>query len=299
MDLVEYARQWLPAGVIHGLGDAYSYLYGIANSFLIRLTVPLEVCFAYFVLEMLRPLSPNSLRFYLRSARYIAVSLAIATVFFSVIYRFIPETMAAMAVIDMTWLTQSSHWPVRVIGWFVAYFVASTATNFFYYWFHRAQHAFPVLWRFHKVHHSITELSAASSYHHFTEDVFQFVFVVVPASLLIKVDSGYVPSVVLAVLATHTFYVHSSTRISIGPLRYIFGDNRFHRVHHSTEERHVDRNFGTTTPLWDVLFGTAYFPKRGEWPKVGLADVREPRTIKEYLLMPFSSEPGSAPRPAT
>ena len=67
----------------------------------------------------------------------------------------------------------------------------------------------------------------------------------------------------------------------------MIGDNQFHRIHHSLEERHFNRNFGTITPLWDVLFGTACFPKAGEWPKVGLADVPEPKTLREYLLMPF------------
>jgi len=36
-----------------------------------------------------------------------------------------------------------------------------------------------------------------------------------------------------------------------------------------------------------VLFGTAYFPRADEWPAVGLDDVPEPRTIADYLLMPF------------
>ncbi len=297
MDLVEYARQTLPAGVVQGLGDIYSYLYGIVNSFLIRYSVPFEVCFAYFVLETVLPLSPNSLRSYVRSARFVAASVAITTVLFSVIYHFVrAEHLTSLAVVDMTWLTQSSHWPVKIFGWSAAYFVASTAGNFFYYWLHRAQHAFSLMWRFHRVHHSITELSAASSYHHFTEDIFQFVCVVVPTALLIKVDSGPVPSIVLAVLATHTFYIHSSTRLGIGPLRYVFGDNRFHRVHHSTEERHFDKNFGTTTPLWDVLFGTAYFPKKGEWPKVGLSDTPEPQSVRDYLLMPFKRDVRPAPR---
>jgi hypothetical protein len=41
------------------------------------------------------------------------------------------------------------------------------------------------------------------------------------------------------------------------------------------------------SPLWDDLFGTAYFPRADEWPAVGLSDVAEPKTIADYLLMPF------------
>ena len=126
MDLVEQARQALPADLVQGIGAVYSYLYGIVNSFLIRLSVPFEVCFAYFVLEALLPFTRNSWRSYVRSAKYIAVSVAITTVVFSAIYSVVPETLTSLAVIDMTWLTQSSSWPVRAFGWLAAYFVAST-----------------------------------------------------------------------------------------------------------------------------------------------------------------------------
>ena len=95
------------------------------------------------------------------------------------------------------------------------------------------------------------------------------------------------PWLVIVVPNTHSYFIHSSTRLSIGLLRYVFFDNRLHRIHHSTEDRHLDHNFATTTPFWDVLFGTAYFPRRDEWPAVGLTDVAEPRTIADYLLMPF------------
>jgi sterol desaturase/sphingolipid hydroxylase (fatty acid hydroxylase superfamily) len=163
------------------------------------------------------------------------------------------------------------------------------ASNGFYYWLHRAQHRIPWLWRFHRVHHSITEMSATSSYHHFTEDLFQFTAVTVPMAFLLGVEQGPVPWIVLTVASTHAYFVHSSANINIGPLRYVIGDNRFHRIHHSLEARHFNRNFGTITPLWDVLFGTAWFPKADEWPKVGLADVPEPTTMRDYLLMPFQA----------
>ena len=58
-------------------------------------------------------------------------------------------------------------------------------------------------------------------------------------------------------------------------------------MHHSREPEHADHNFATSTPLWDVLFGTAYFPRDDEWPAVGLSDVPEPHTVADYLLMPF------------
>ena len=74
---------------------------------------------------------------------------------------------------------------------------------------------------------------------------------------------------------------------SLGPLRAWFVDNRYHRIHHSLEERHFDRNFGAFTTLWDRLFGTHYAPEPGEWPDVGLAEVGEPGGVREWLDQPL------------
>jgi sterol desaturase/sphingolipid hydroxylase (fatty acid hydroxylase superfamily) len=138
-----------------------------------------------------------------------------------------------------------------------------------------------------------------SSYHHFTEDMLQYFCVGVPTALLIKVNGGAVPWIVLAVAGTHAYFIHSSMNVNIGPLRYLFGDNHFHRIHYSTEPRHLGRNFGTLTPIWDMLFGTAYFPKKGEWPAVGLADVPEPARVRDYLLMPLYDDKRVAAKVAT
>jgi sterol desaturase/sphingolipid hydroxylase (fatty acid hydroxylase superfamily) len=141
----------------------------------------------------------------------------------------------------------------------------------------------------HKVHHSIREMSAPNSYHHFTEDLLEYLFVLVPMAFLLGVEAGPVPWIVLAIARTQGYFIHSTAAINIGPLAYILCENRFHRLHHSREPQHFGKNFGTTTPLWDVLFRTACFPRSGEWPETGLADVPEPQTVAEYLTMPFKS----------
>ena len=51
-----------------------------------------------------------------------------------------------------------------------------------------------------------------------------------------------------------------------------------------------ESNFALSFPFWDVLFATAYFPKRSEYPRTGLADVPEPRSVGEYLFSPIMSQ---------
>ena len=157
--------------------------------------------------------------------------------------------------------------------------------DFVYYWAHRAQHRF--FWRFHAVHHSVREMSGITGYHHFSEQLFQFVLYAIPLSFLI--DGPYTIPIVGALLAQQGNYLHSPTWLNFGPLGRYFVDNRFHRIHHSIEERHYDRNFGLFTTLWDSVFGTAYFPAADEWPETGVIDYPEPQTVPQFLLAPFSA----------
>lgn len=171
-------------------------------------------------------------------------------------------------------------------GWvalIVAPIAAAVISDLFFYWFHRVQHGF--LWRFHAVHHSIRDLHGGSGYHHVTEPLFRYVLMTVPVSL-ITTDIRPI-FLMTALLGLQQFYVHSSTSAGMGWGRLLFVDNRFHRIHHSLDDRHFDKNFGAMTTLWDRLFGTAYWPAKDEWPAVGLAEIDEPRSIREYLDLPL------------
>jgi sterol desaturase/sphingolipid hydroxylase (fatty acid hydroxylase superfamily) len=272
------------------LAEAYSTVYGLVNSMVLRLAFPAQVCLVYFLLETILPRGSgrNSLGSYGRGAVFVAASVAINTfVLEAATWLIDVDHVKPLAVLDLSPLTESEFLPVRVLGWFVAAFAIMMIGNFFYYWLHRAQHRFAWMWRFHRVHHSITEMSATNGYHHIAEDLFQFTAVTVPMAFLLGVATGPVPWIVLTIASTHAYFIHSSANINIGPFRYILGDNRYHRIHHSLEERHFDRNFATLTPLWDLMFGTAHFPRADEWPKVGLSDTSEPKTMRDYLLMPF------------
>lgn len=165
--------------------------------------------------------------------------------------------------------------------------------DFAYYWFHRAQHTFPILWRYHKVHHSIEHMGAGSGYHHFSEIALKDLAVFLPLGMLSLEGAG----IALAVIGFWGGYVHSNVSLHLGPLSRWIQDNRSHRIHHSVEKRHFDKNFGFPSMVWDRLFGTAHFPAKDEWPQTGLADQREPRTIGAYLAPNHRKAQGRAPLP--
>jgi hypothetical protein len=80
--------------------------------------------------------------------------------------------------------------------------------------------------------------------------------------------------------------VHADVNWTFGPLRYVLVSPAFHRWHHSKQPEAIDKNFATVLPLWDVIFGTLYFPK-GETP--GNFGVHEnlPENLVGQMIYPF------------
>lgn len=220
---------------------------------------------------------------------------------------FIPVAAALTVLLSWAWgalgvqplLSLPLFRPLAFLGpvaALLAVLAAAVLNDFFFYWCHRIQHRF--LWRFHAVHHSIREMSAVNSYHHLSETLMSLILYTVPTSLIVSDAAEAVPWIGL-LLWLHIVWIHSPTRANFGPLRILFVDNVYHRIHHSLEERHFDRNFGAFTTLWDRLFGTHYAPEPGEWPDVGLTGIAAPGDVGEWLAQPFRHGDGERAAEAT
>lgn len=156
--------------------------------------------------------------------------------------------------------------------------------DFLSYWRHRAEHRW--FWPIHAVHHAPTELHAANDLGHPLQFIPQFLFVSIPLSFL-GVQNVAVPFAAGMIFSFLEVYIHSPIDVHFGPLRRIVVDNRFHRLHHSLESQHIDTNFGICFSVWDAIFGTAVWPKKDEWPLVGVAGLPAPRSVRDFLLLPL------------
>ena len=186
-----------------------------------------------------------------------------------------------LVVLDLAALTKSELWYVAALG-YLALPLPVLIADFCYYWFHRLQHAVPFLWRFHAVHHAIEEMNAANSVHHPIEEFFRISFLL-PIALLVELT---VPQVIIvSSIFTHWGqFVHSNTRVSLGPLQYVMVRPLFHRIHHSMASEHRNCNFASVFSLLDFLFRTAHMPRRDEVIRTGLDDRCEARTLWQYLV---------------
>lgn len=154
--------------------------------------------------------------------------------------------------------------------------------DFGFYLWHRAQHAF--LWRWHAPHHSFRTLSVMNSYHHWTDPILSTLLLTFPMSL-VEWPPSQLP-LVAAFISFQAYALHSDLKVGIGPLTKVIVGPDYHRLHHSLEPRHFDKNFGTFIPLWDWLFGTLVWPEPGYSPAVGVAGEREPGD-RDWWLAPF------------
>ncbi len=157
--------------------------------------------------------------------------------------------------------------------------------DFLRYWEHRFEHRF--WWPVHAVHHSIRDLHAANSYGHPLMAIPELFIVTIPLSF-VGMGIAEVPLTVAFLLALQNLIIHSPLDVHLGPLRRVIVDSRFHRIHHSLEPRHFDRNFAITFSIWDRMFGTAHYPAKDEWPEVGVEGLDQPRTARQYLAAPLA-----------
>lgn len=168
-------------------------------------------------------------------------------------------------------------WPVPV------QLAAGILLSEFLFWFHHmVRHKVHVLWVFHAVHHSQKELNI------FTEDRVHVVdlligsFVSFVPLFMFQVPELYAVAVVALYGSIHSRMVHANVKLNLGVLGFVFASPQFHRVHHSIDPAHRDKNFGGILSVFDHLFGTAY-PDRDIYPATGISDEHFPTEEKVRL----------------
>ena len=170
-------------------------------------------------------------------------------------------------------------------------FVPLLAHDFWFYWAHRIEHAVPVLWSFHKLHHS-DELMNTSTWarDHFLQNSWRSFFSVFTLGLFFDLDfadAGKAALFSFMFLAGLSLFYHSAIRVRLGWLDRVLVTPQVHRIHHSVDPVHHNRNFADALPIFDIVFGTYHRPGPQEFPTTGLGDeYRAPRSIWSAQIGP-------------
>ena len=203
--------------------------------------------------------------------------------------------------------------PVGLLAWFVhlavpGSFLAATAALPFwaralaglvvgeigYYWGHRWSHEIPFLWSFHSIHHSAEHVDfMVSTRGHPVDVVFGRFCGLVPMYVLglaspAAASGSLVPVVVTLVGMSWGFFIHANLRWRFGPLEWLISTPGFHHWHH-TLTGPINRNYASTLPWLDWIFGTLHLP-RNEWPESYGINAKLPDSLLGQLAYPLQSE---------
>ncbi len=180
--------------------------------------------------------------------------------------------------------TAAIAWPLRNL---VLPFVPMFVFDFFYYWHHRLQHEVPVLWEQHKLHHTDQSLSCLTNLrHHWLEEGIRVFTITIPMTFLITI-SPVQAVFIAAAIAQWAVFIHANLRIPMGPLTSVLAGPQLHRIHHSRQPKHGNKNYAAFFPIWDIVFRTYYRPAPGEWPATGLSTGETVQDLWSATLLPF------------
>jgi len=172
-------------------------------------------------------------------------------------------------------------------GWWFAISLAVYVLvgDLYRFWMHRLSHIVPFLWEMHSFHHSAEAVTfVTGARHHWLERVVTDAFFPFFAIIL-----QTPPEVVL--VGNIVYFIpdgcaHLNVRFSLGRFVMWINSPQYHRIHHSTRPEHIDKNFASLLPLWDIVFNTAWRPGQDEFPTTGLPDGEKPRSVLEGIIWP-------------
>ena len=170
--------------------------------------------------------------------------------------------------------------------------------DFITYWAHRSFHTFPILWRFHSLHHSAKYVRWSTTGRvHPLNELANYLLTVLPLALI-----GFPVNAVMAatpLVIAFALFAHTQVNVSFGPLSSLFVSPRFHRWHHTHSHEGGNKNFANVFSLWDRLFGTYYLPSDRMPERFGLDVDDVPESYLGQLVYPWRRRTHAARPPAT
>jgi sterol desaturase/sphingolipid hydroxylase (fatty acid hydroxylase superfamily) len=251
---------------------------------LVVIFVPLERLFAVHPEKILRKGIGVDLFYYFLSSLLPAVLLSVPVALLAwavhrVVPGFVSETSASLPL-----------W-ARVVAGMVAGEIG-------YYWGHRWSHEIPFLWGFHSIHHSAEHVDfLVNTRSHPVDMVFGRFCGLVPMYVLglgspVGEPGSLVPIIVSLVGTVWGFFIHANVKWRFGPLEWLISTPAFHHWHH-TKTGPIDRNYSSTLPWIDWVFGSLYLPN--EWPSDYGIKAKMPDSLVDQLFYPMM--PPVPPRP--
>ena len=247
--------------ILAALSVRSQIIFGLA--ILAVIFIPLERLLALHPRRVLRRGWRTDVVHYLVNGAALRIALLASVVVFGGVLRvFVPAPLRNAVAVSPGWVQIVAGFAIATIGAYAG---------------HRAAHEVPLLWRFHRVHHSIRQMDWLAANHlHPLDETFIRSVAVLPLYALGFGRASLGAFVV--VITLQAIFIHANVRTTFGPLRWVIGTPQFHHWHHAREPQAYNSNFAGEFPLLDALFGTLHFPAN-RWPAQYGVDDTEPDGI--------------------
>jgi sterol desaturase/sphingolipid hydroxylase (fatty acid hydroxylase superfamily) len=158
-------------------------------------------------------------------------------------------SVGVICLMPFHWLTPFSI-PMNLLTWVLAFFAADLT----YYWMHRIEHEKRFLWALHSVHHSSKDYNLSVSFRlSIIEGLIEWIFLI---PMILIGFSPFQAIVGLILVAQFQTWIHTERIGKLGWLDKIFNTPSVHRVHHGSNKKYLDKNYGGFLIIWDRIFGT-------------------------------------------
>jgi sterol desaturase/sphingolipid hydroxylase (fatty acid hydroxylase superfamily) len=171
------------------------------------------------------------------------------------------------------------HWYTWVAGFFLYTFID--------YFTHVIYHKCRLFWCFHIVHHSAIHMNATTGFRGsifdiFSLNIFYFLFPIL----------GIHPVVYFIIYTIHKFWgvlIHVNEKWinKIGIFEYFLTSPSNHHLHHASNIKYLDKNYGEFVPWYDMIFGT--YVQEDEKPIYGTQTINAELGFWEAQLYEFKN----------
>ncbi|MHA6332473.1 sterol desaturase family protein [Qipengyuania sp. CAU 1752] len=197
------------------------------------------------------------------------------------------------SIIAAAWAMDAGYGLFNLVSfpWWAVFAAAVLVRTLTQYWYHRASHAWPLLWRIHRVHHSDTHVDLSLALREHPLDLVPRLAVFAGVTVLFGFPVWAVAIVDMLLVAAHYWQhidgqMHPRLAKALG--RFL-ATPEIHRIHHSAQHRQTNSNYGNLLIIWDRLFGSFVEPAEGEPRRIGLGELddRLAGNLLAQLMLPL------------
>lgn len=173
----------------------------------------------------------------------------------------------------------------------VEFGIAFLLFDWSFYWWHRANHRLPLLWRFHNVHHADPDLDVTTAFRfHAVEIGYSAAFRA--AQIILIGPAAWMYFVYEITFQVSTLFHHSNLKLPLEferMVNWVFVTPRMHGIHHSYFRNETDSNYSTVLSWWDRLHRSLRLNVRQREIQIGVPGYSRPEDNRptSMLSMPF------------